>query len=281
MVRPQKHQREAVHRDDEKRLGQGGLQRPGAEGIGHRAQQRAEPAVFVVQAEGHKGQPRQVNAQQHQKFQQLLAVLAGYKGGQQVERVAHDVIAQCGDDVVAVADAHIPGGDGRAGNQAAGGLPQPAAVIDQRRVMLLDAVGIPDEGFAVGRKNGNPHPGQQNEQGGKGQPQRDGGVAFGKAAGPRCGGCDLSHTHIPLTGCRTGRRQRFCIRPDPAGHTLRAGRPPSARRKVLFACPHYKRPPCRMQACGGAARRLTAILHRFCTRPAVSGLRRIVFGRGT
>ena len=132
----------------------------------------------MMQAERKKSQTGQVDAQQYQDFQQLLPVLAGYQRGQQVQRVTHHIIAEGSHHIRAKADAHVPGGDGVSCQQATGGLPQPAPIIDQRRVMLLDAVGIPDEGFAVGRKNGNPHPGQQGKNSSKGQTQPEGRVPF-------------------------------------------------------------------------------------------------------
>ena len=173
VVRPQQNQRKTVHGNEKQRLDQCRLDRPGTEGVGHCAQQGAEAAVAMMQAERKKSQTGQVDAQQYQDFQQLLPVLAGYQRGQQVQRVTHHIIAEGSHHIRAKADAHIPGGDGCPRQQATGGLPQPAPVIDQRRIMLLDRIPIPDEGFPVRRKNGNPYPGQQGKKPGKGHAKPD------------------------------------------------------------------------------------------------------------
>ena len=118
----------------------------------------------MAAAERHKGQPRQVKPQHDQALQQLLGPPAGHKGCQQVQRVTQAVIAQRGNDIRTVTDGKIPGGHRRAGQHTARGLPQPAAIIDQKRVMLLEGIAILDKALPVQRKNSSPDAHQQGKQ---------------------------------------------------------------------------------------------------------------------
>ena len=155
-------------------------------------------------AEQHKSQARQVDAHQHQGFQQGLPVLAGNECGDEIERIAHHVIAQCGDDIAAVPDAHIPGGNGAAGQNTAGGLAEPAAIVDQGGEMLFDGVGIPDEAFSVGCKNADPDTAQHGKHRGECQPQGNPWMLLVETPGQ---GHDFSHSCLLSCMLRCRKRQ--------------------------------------------------------------------------